>query len=139
MLEAFDRAEEMQNLLPAENHWQPVRLSGGRDGVFQVPVSFKGNLVEKAEGSDRDDDRARGQLLLVRQIELVGANLRLTQQLRRLAEISCEPGDLLEVGRLRVRRQVSHLHVLDHPLPKGCHGGSPLRDRVRCTRHPMLA
>src|SRR6202023_1247641 len=89
MLEAFDRAEKMQNLLPAENHWQPPRLSGGRDGVLQIPVSFKGNLVEKAESSDRDDDRARGRLLLVRQTELVGANLLLAQQLRRRAEISC--------------------------------------------------
>ena len=45
-----------------------------------------------------------------------------TQGIRRLAEVACEQGNLLEVGGLGVRRQVPHLHVLSHPLPKGGHG-----------------
>jgi hypothetical protein len=30
----------------------------------------------------------------------------------------------LHVRRLRIQREIAHLHVFDHALPKGCHGDS---------------
>jgi hypothetical protein len=50
------------------------------------------------------------------------AELFRPQQGRRLAEMACEQGDLQEVGVAGARRKVPHLHVLDHALPKDCHG-----------------
>ena len=32
-----------------------------------------------------------------------------------------EQGDVQNIRRLGVRRQVPHLHILDHALPKECH------------------
>jgi hypothetical protein len=37
-------------------------------------------------------------------------------------EVACEQRDLQDVGSLRARGQVPHLHVLAHSLTKGCHG-----------------
>src|SRR6516164_1435715 len=36
-----------------------------------------------------------------------------------------EQGDMQNIRSLSVRRQVPHLHILDHALPKGCHRKLP--------------
>jgi len=83
-------------------------------------------MVKKAQGSHGQQDGTGGQLLLVGQIELIHADLFRPQPLGGLAEVACEQGDLQQVGLLRARGQVPHLHVLDHALTKGCHGQSSL-------------
>src|SRR5207248_3470182 len=44
-----------------------------------------------------------------------------TQQFRRLTKVAGEQGDMQNIRSLGVRRQVPHLHVLDHALPKEGH------------------
>src|SRR5437867_13372659 len=44
--------------------------------------------------------------------------------------MTCEQGDLQKVGVAGARGKVPHLHVLDHALPKDCHG--KLRCEMEC-------
>jgi 7,8-dihydro-6-hydroxymethylpterin dimethyltransferase len=44
-----------------------------------------------------------------------------SQGFRRLLEVAREPRDLLHVRRLRVRREIPHLHVLEHASAKRAH------------------
>ena len=83
MFDVFDAAEKMENFRSAENDRQSLGLPGSRDARFQVPASLEGNIVEKAKGGIGDDDRARRQLSLVRQIQLIVTDLFRTQQFRR--------------------------------------------------------
>ena len=87
-----------------------------------LQLALERDLVEEADGGDRDEDRARRQLPLLDEMELVGADLGWTQQLGRLAEMTGEPGDLLDVSALGVRREVADPHILDHAMAKRRHG-----------------
>ena len=50
-----------------------------------------------------------------------------------------EQGDLLHVGRLRVQREIPHLHVFGHALPKGCHGKLLCEMECAASSHSMLS
>jgi hypothetical protein len=51
-------------------------------------------LVEEAQGGDRHQDRTGGQLSIVGQVKLVGANRFGAEGLRALTEMACEQRDL---------------------------------------------
>ena len=121
MFDVFDTAEKMENFRSAENDRQLLGLPGSRDARFQVPASLEGNIVEEAKGGSGDDDRTRSQLALVRQVQLIVTYFFRTQQFRRLTKMAGEQGDMQNIRSLGVRRQVPHLHVLDHALPKEGH------------------
>jgi hypothetical protein len=99
-----------------------MRLFGSRDHVFEGPLLMECDLVEKAEGGYGDENGTECQFLLVGQVDLVSTDLLGPQHFRGLVEVACKQRDLLNVGGLRVRRQIAHLHVLGHSLPNGCHG-----------------
>ena len=122
MLGFLDTLEKLDDFFRAEHHRQGLWLFRGRDHLVERPLLLERDLVEKAECGHSDEDRPGRQLLLVGQIDLVGTNLLGAQHGGRLAEVPREPRDLLQVGALRMRRQIPHLHVFEHALPKGCHG-----------------
>src|SRR6266404_1018250 len=121
VFDVFDATEKMENFGSAENDRQLLGLPGSRDARFQVPASLEGNIVEEAKGGSGDDDRTRRQLSLVRQVQLIVTYLFRTQQFRRFTKVTGEQGDMQNIRGLGVRRQVPHLHVLDHALPKEGH------------------
>jgi hypothetical protein len=79
----------------------------------------------KDDVNHREENRRDGQLPLIGQVDLIGANLRRPQAFRRLLEVTCEPRDLLLVRRLGVRGEIPHLHVLEHASAKRGHGSLP--------------
>jgi hypothetical protein len=121
VFDVFDAAEKMENLGSAEHDRQLLGLPGSRDARLQVPASLEGNIVEEAKRGSGYDDRTRRQLSLVRQVQLIVPYLFRTQQFRRFTKVAGEQGDMQDIPRPGVRRQVPHLHVLDHALPKECH------------------
>src|SRR5258708_2763228 len=44
-----------------------------------------------------------------------------TELLRALAEVTCEPGHDFHMDVDRLRDEVPHLHLLDHPFAQGSH------------------
>src|SRR5439155_11854185 len=57
MLGAADALEKMKNLLWAKNNGKPLWLLGSWDDLIEGPVLFQGNLIEKAQGGNSDEDR----------------------------------------------------------------------------------
>src|SRR6478736_1182415 len=80
---------------------------------------------------------AGSKLLLIRQIDLICANVLGSQRIRRLAEVACEQRNLLEIGCLRVTRQISYLHILRHSLSKNGHGGGSFATWQRCNKQRL--
>ena len=70
---------------------------------FEGPPFLEGDLVEEAKGGDGEANRIGGQLLLVDQKHLVGADLLRTQCFGRPVEVACEQRDLQDVAGLRAR------------------------------------
>ena len=137
----LDAGEEAPDFLGTGDDRQLLRLLGGGDGLLDVPVLFQGDAIEEAQGGSRAGDRAWGELPPGREEHLVGPDLLRAQLLGRAAEMAGEPGHLADVGRLGVRRQVPDLHIIRHAAAKGCHGESPLRNRMGCAARgsgPML-
>jgi hypothetical protein len=131
VLQAADRVEEPADLFGAHHDRKHLRLAAGRDDVVEIPISPEGDLVEEADGCDRDQDRAGRELLLPGEMELVGPDLVRPEPLWRLAEMAGELGDLLQIRPLRVQREIADLHVLGHALAELYHGTAPLRDEAR--------
>jgi hypothetical protein len=119
---AGDRVEELDDLRGTQNHREGLGLFRGRDDRLGPPVSFERDLVEEAQRRHDGTERTGRQLLVGRHVDLVGANFLGPQYFRRRVEVAREERDLLHVRSLGVGREVPDLHVLDHALPKRCHG-----------------
>jgi hypothetical protein len=115
-------SRKLADLVAAQHRRQALRLAAGRDDLFNAPVALERDLIEEADGGDRHQDRAGGQLPVLDQMDLIGSDVSRPQQLGGLAEMAGELGDLLDVGALGVQREVADLHVLDHAMAKRRHG-----------------
>ena len=127
MVGGLDRVEELRHLVAAEHDRQGAGLLRHGDHVVEGPLLPEGDPIEEAEGRDGDDQRARRQVALVGQVDLVGADLLRTETSRGTAEVAGESRDGLDVGLLGARRQLPHLHVLEHALTKRCHETLPCK------------
>jgi len=77
------------------------------------PRTAQGGLGEKTQGTyGLDKDALRG--LLVEEVELVGADVRGSQAIRRGATVLGELGDVAQIPIDRVGRVVAYLHVFEH-------------------------
>src|ERR1700687_5215800 len=139
MLGAANALEKMKNLLWAKNNGEPLWLLGSWDDLFEGPVLFEGNLVEEAQGGNSNEDRTGRQLSFVGQVDLIGTDILRPQLFRRLVEMACEQGSLLQVGSLRVQCEVPHLHVFGHALPQWCHGKLLCEMECAASSHSMLS
>lgn len=116
MLVARHGIEELADLLPAQDERQSDLSFRRRDDRLDRPVLLEGHLVEKPERGDRHEERARRQLPLGGEMELIRADLLGTQVLRGPAEMTGELRDVLHVRGLGLLGEIPDLHVLDHPL-----------------------
>jgi hypothetical protein len=78
------------DFLRAQNDGQFLRLLGKRKHIREGPFPLEGDLVEEAKCRNSDVYRTGSKLLLIRQIDLICANVLGSQRIRRLAEVASE-------------------------------------------------
>ena len=133
VLDVLDTTEKMHDLLGAENSRQILRSLRTGDDLLEIPPPHEGDAIQKTERGDGHLDRTGRQLLPVCQIQLVCADFHGAEIRRGSIEVAGEQRNLQEVCGLRDRRQVPHLHILGHALPKGCrHRRAPLSNGPCC-------
>ena len=113
--------EKLGHFFRAEHDRQGSGLLRHGDHVVEDPPLPEGDPVEEPESRDGDDQRARRKTAFRGQVDLVGADLLRAETRRGAAEVASEPRDGLDVGLLRARRQLPHLHVFEHALTKRGH------------------
>ena len=138
MLQALDRVEKPADLFGAHDHRKRLRLAAGRDDVVEVPVPPEGDLVEKADGRDGNQNRAGREMPVPGEVELVGPDVIRPKQLWRLAEVAGELGNLLQIRPLGVRREIADLHVFGHTLAEWGHGRRLCEMKRAAGRRSML-
>ncbi|MBP2239445.1 hypothetical protein J2Z31_005998 [Sinorhizobium kostiense] len=132
-------AEKLLHFIRAEDDWQFLWLPGKREDLFRHPIPFECQIEEKAHRRKGDVDRARRQLLLVGQIDLIGPAVLATEQVGRLAEVSCKQRYLLQIRVLGIERKIAHLHVFAHALAKWGHDELLCPMEWAATSRPILA
>jgi len=138
VFKVLDTAEEVQHLLGAENDGQCLWRLWARNDLVEIPIEAERDAVEESKRRDGHVHRTWRQLLLVRQIDLVGADILWTEQSGRFSEMPGELRNLQQIRILRVSRQVAHLHVFHHACSK--RGHSELldkRDAARGQQHHL--
>ena len=118
---AFRRVEKPDHFLRAEHDRQRLRLLRRGDHVVEGPGLLKRDPIQEAERRHGDEQGARCQASLRRQVGLVGADSLGAEVLEGPIEVAGESRDGLDVRALGERRHPSHLHVFEHALTKGCH------------------
>ena len=134
VLEAEDGGEEPGDLVGAEDGGELLGLLGALDAL-QDALSFEGDLVEEPEGGDGLVVDAPGDLLLLDEVEEVGADLVGPEGLGRAAEMACECGDPHGIGVDGPGGEVPELHVVDHPAAQRCHDVLPCRGEGGSIHH----
>ena len=79
---------------------------------------FRVTFVEKSQGADGHEERAGGELLLVDEIVLIGADVLRTEVLGRPAEVPGKLRHVLTARGLRLLGEVPDPHVFAHALTK---------------------
>src|SRR5271170_1370703 len=72
-------------------------------------------------------------------MNLPSPDLVLTQTFGRLAEMAGEPGNLLDVNSLRLRREVTDPHILDHAAAKRGHWQLLCKTNSATWRHRIVS
>ncbi len=109
-------AQELPYLFGTQDDWQCLGRLWHRQDFLHVPGSLQRHGVQEAQRRGRDADRARCELLLVCQIDLVGSDVDRTEPFRRSPEVAGKERDLPEVRVLGVPGKVADLHVFEHAL-----------------------
>ena len=92
-------------------------MLGRADDVADGPGAVQRVDIEELDGGEGDGDGARGDLLLVDEIEEVGAEFILGDAVGGLAIVAGEPLHGLDVAALGPGGETVELHVLEHALP----------------------
>src|SRR5712664_654766 len=80
MFSAPDAVQKLKNFFRAQDHGQFLRLLRSGNHLFQGPIPFERDLIQKTECRNRDENGTGGQFLFVRQIDMIGADLLWSQQ-----------------------------------------------------------
>lgn len=107
MFSAAHRIQEPGDLLRARHNGEFLRLPAGWDIIFDNPKPFESDFVQEPEYCHGDRNRAGRQSPLLNQVKLPRPDLGLAQSFRRLAKMAGEPRNLLDVGSLRMRREIT--------------------------------
>src|SRR5271170_1902424 len=121
MFRAFHCVQEPDDFRRARHNGEFLRLPAGWDVVFDDPRPFESDGIDKPQSSHGDRNRAGRQSPLLDQVNLPSPDLVSAQSLGRLTEMEGEPGDLLGVSSLRLWREVTDPHILDHAAAKWGH------------------
>ena len=117
MLQVRHRRKKPHHLVGTQDHRQLPPLARVGDALDDRGAAER-DAVEEAQGADRDVE-AGPRDADCGEVDLVGADFRQPEPVGRPVEMAGEFGDRVHVAALRHRRQVAHLHVLDHARRSG--------------------
>src|SRR5215471_5067246 len=139
MFGAAHRVQELGDFPRARDNGEFLRLPAGWDVVLDNPGLFEGDRIDKPEGGHGDRNRTGRQSSLLDQVNLPRPDLVLAQQFGRPAEMAGEPGNLLDVSSLCVRREVTDPHILNHAAAKRGHWQLLCETNSATRRHLILS
>jgi len=116
MLQVAWSEQQRRDLVTTEDDGEGLGLLGVRDRLDH-PGAVQGGLVEKAEGTDRLNERAPGRLLILNEALLVGADVVRASAIWGRVEVLGTLGDTAQRRVDGVGRGVPYLHVFEHTLP----------------------
>ena len=120
-LEARDGFEKAHDFVSAQHRRQLARLAGVGDPLRDRLVAERHAVEETQRAHDLIERRPGNPFR--DQMHLVGADVFQPEPIRRMAEISAELRNRVDVRLLRRRRQIADRHVLDHPATQRAHLG----------------
>ncbi len=115
MVRLAERAEEAMDLLDAEDGGQGAGFARV-DEVEDGPGTLQGVYKQELDGGEGDGDGAGGDVFLVDEVEEVGAELILGDEVGGLGIVTGELLDGLDVTGLGAGSETAKLHVLEHAL-----------------------
>jgi hypothetical protein len=110
-----ETAEHTPDLLATQNDGEFLLL-GRADEVQGRPGTLHSMLIEKLDSTEGDGGCAARDPLLVAEIEEIVAQFLFSDEVRGFADVLREELDGLDIPALRVGRQATQLHVIDHTL-----------------------
>ena len=120
-LEARDGFEKAHDFVGAQNGRQLARFAGIGDPL-RDRIAAERHTVEETQRADDLIERRPGDALRD-QMHLVGADVLQPEPIRRMAEISAEHRNRVDVGSLGRRRKIADRHVFRHPPAQRAHLG----------------
>ena len=124
VLEASDGREELVDLGGAQDDRELALPFGPRD-VFEPLVILKRDAVEELEGGEDLGVGGVSDVLVLDEVEQVGADFSLGDELGRLVEVLGELGDTADVELDGLWSEVAEGHVLDHAAAQRGHSSAP--------------
>ncbi len=121
VLQIRHACQKSRDLVRAQHYWQMRQLACVGDALDHRRAPER-HAVKEAQGADRLVESVPGDAPRD-EVHLVGADLRQSQPVRRPLKISAELRYRMHVTSLRRRRQISDLHVLNHPATQRAHLG----------------
>ena len=115
MFEIADPLKEAVDLLQRQDDGQ-LFLRPGEGDVFNNPLLVQTHPVEEPQGTNGLLELAPGTVFLLRQKDLILANLRRTQQMGRTTELLGELGHPIHIQGNGPIGIVADPQILDHPL-----------------------
>src|SRR4051794_19961487 len=115
MVGLAEGAKQAMDLLDAEDGGQGARFAGV-DEVEDGPGTLQGVDKEELDGGEGDGDGAGGDVFLVDEVEEVGAEFILGDEVGGLAIVAGEQLDGLDITDLGAGGETAKLHVLEHAL-----------------------
>ena len=93
-----------------------LRLSSFPELSCARPVTRRGVGIEEPDAAASDDQRGRGELAVVLEVQQIVADLLLGEPVRWGVEVVGQLPDGAEIGLLSTLAQTGELEVLEHPL-----------------------
>ena len=113
VLDTDDGRKEPGHFLETEHDGEPFGLFGANN-AYEDPLPTEDDFVEEPQGGDGLIVDTPGDLLLLDEVEQVGADLLPPQNLRAPPEVAGEMGNPRDVDFNRTGGEVAEFHLLDH-------------------------
>ena len=120
MLEVLDGGEEAGQLVGAEDDREGAGLLDRGEARRDI-IAAEGLAIEEAQGAAGQLIVAVRDVLLLEEVEQVGADVLASEAIGRAVKVASEAGDGTDVGLDGRLGEVAEGHVVDHAAAQGCH------------------
>ena len=115
VVERSDGGDELSHLVDGE-HVGECLVPADVEALESGPVTRRGVGIEEPDAAASDDQRGRGELAVVLEVQQIVAGLLLGEPVRWGVEVVGQLPDGAEIGLLGALAQTGELEVLEHPL-----------------------